>query len=428
MSHIIKGFLTINTMLDGEMNNVAPLGELSPYARTFSTVKTTIAKRTYESVSIEIFSCKEDGIIKNLPIGTEEYLLSRMEDVVDNFVSSLDFADQFTSRYPSDSLTAMGNGVSHDGKTLPSFMEWRTIVDGEPTIFKIWLSDPAFREEYDEFEIRVIPPVPNPNDLSASQSVLMTILAEYDYESRLNAIELARNNDPATKTITIRLTWVDPTNDFSTNLVWTLVVYGNKGLLRDNQLEAVRNYLLRETGKTATQWLPNLPDLVIHTVLTIIPLWDKVALRSSGSVDYVLSPVISSAEIAQKAKVRYGSAGPTSLELSRLVYAVAAYKSIGFLAIPEPNGGQESKFTDLYPDYAIIAINDINLNRLAEKTRSAIMAIEKGIRLAEVDTAGATLPLDHNRITENGITYISYVTNGVTHRVVTKQTYLNLVA
>ena len=422
--HLIKGFATINTMLDGGMNAIAPLGELSSYSRTFSTIKASIAKREYESVSIEVFNCTEDGISKDMPAGSDDYVLGRLEDIIENFDDSLDFATQFNSRYEMDLLQELGNDVTHDGRTLPSMVKWQTNILGEPVIFKIWLSDAVFRAEYGEYEIRVLPPVPNATDLMENRSVVLGIVEDYDYSKKMEDIETIRNGDPSTSVVTLKLQWVDPITDFSTELVWTLVTYGPAGLTRDNQLKAIREYLLRETGRDAGEWLPWLPDLLIHTTLTLIPVWDRVALRSSGSVEYVFDPTITVAEIKRVSRIRYGLAGANEAQLAKLVFGVIQYKSMGFIVLSEDNSGEEGNFTELYPDYSLIPLNDLNLNRLSAKTRSAIMAIEKGVRLAEVDTGNGTLPSDHTRMTADGIDYIVYTVNGVTHRIATRRSYM----
>jgi hypothetical protein len=423
MSFIIKGFATINSMLDGGLNVIAPLGELSTYSRTFSTVKTTIAKHAYESVSVEVFSCKEDGINKNMPNGTDEYILQRLEDILDNFVNGLTFEEQFGSRYPSDVLVHSTPLIEYGGKSLPGMIRWNTTVAGEPVTFAIWFSDATFRETYDEHEIRILPPIPNPNDLNASYANMLAMLEDYDYSAKMVDIEEIRDGDPATKIATLKLRWVDPVSDFSTELVWTLVTYGASGLIYENQIQAIRAFLIANTTLSINDWLPYFPDLVIHTTISIVPLWDNVALRSSGSVDYVLSPMVKHTDIARAAAVKLG-VSPVEVNLSEVTYAVSQYKSMGFVVITEDNSTQDSEFGELYPDYAIIPINDINLNRLADNTKQAIIAMEKGLRIAETDDGIMALPVNHSRLLVGGVTYITYTTNGVTHRIVTKQSYL----
>jgi hypothetical protein len=423
MSFIIKGFVTINNMLDGIMGNVAPLGELSSYSKTFSTVKTEIAKKEYENISVDIFSCKEDGIIKSMPINTDTYVLALLEDIIESFESTLEFTAQFNTRHPDATLIALGNTIEYNGELLPSRIEFSATIDGEPCVFKLWFSDAVFRTEYDEYEIRVIPPIPNPADLDVGYNTMLSILEDYEYSVRVEAIEVARGTDPCTKIVTLKMKWTDPDTDFSVDIIWTLIVYGNRGLIYTNQIEAIKKYLLDTTGRLPGDWTDWMPDLQIQAALTIIPLWNKVALRSTGSIEYVHSPVVSVSDINNACALRYGRAF-TAEEMAETVYTVSTYKSTGFVVFPEPDTGEDNKFLDLYEDYALISMNDINVNRLSENTRNAISAIEQGIRLAEVDTGTQTLPSTFQRQEEDGKHYLVYVVNGAIHRVMTKASYL----
>lgn len=422
MSFIIKGFCTINTMLDGVIGNVAPLGELSDYSRTFSTQKTTIASRTYESVSVEVFSCKEDGIIKSMPTNTDTFLLATLEEITQTFVNNIPFEEQFTSKFPTSTLVSVGATIEHDGALLPGMIKFTTVIDSEPCTFVIWFSDAAFRTGYDEHEIRVLPPIPNPLDLESTLAEMLAILEDYDYSEKMEAIEVLKDQDPTTKIATLKLKWTDPVSDTSIDLVWTLITFGQQGLIYENQIQAIRDYLLATTGKVPDDWTNWIPDLVTAAVITIIPLWDNVALESTGSIEYVHSPLATITDINEALVRRYGRAATTE-ETSKAIYGVCLYKATGFVAFPEPNSGEDTLFIELYPDYTLININDINLNRLSVGTRSAITAIERGIRLAEIDNGSITLPLDVQRYRQANRDYLSYVVDGITHLIMTKASY-----
>lgn len=424
MSHIIRAFTTINTLLDSTLGNVAPLGELSPYSRTFSTSKTDIADTLYESVSLTVFNCAEDGINAPMPVGSDTFLLNLMEDIVTNWDDTLDFTDQMTTRHPSVNIEIVGASILYDGVTLPGYIQFSDTINGEPINFMIWLSDAVFRDGYDLYEIRVVPPIPNVGDLDTDSVTLLQILADYEVSEQIAAQEAIRNNDPSTKTATLKLKWVDRVSGVSMTLTWVLVTFGDKGLIYENQLEAIRQYLLEMTGIIPEEWVANFPDLIISITLTIIPLWHKVALRSSGSLQYVHSPLITVQEISSTLIRRY-PLGATTTQLSEATFTVMAYKSIGFLAFPEPNSGENAMFGDLYPDYAMIPINDINLNRLSSTTRAAIQALELGVRVAEMDDGVAVIPSNMSRVLEANRTYITYTVDGIKHRIMSRASFYN---
>jgi len=423
MSHVIKSFCTINTMLDGTLGNTAPLGELSPYSRTFSTRKTEIADPLYESVSVTIFSCQEANVDVSLPINVDGHLLGLMEDIVTNFTSAIPFEDQLASRHPELTLISMGPLVSYSGKTYPGSFSYETNISGEPIISTIWLADAVFRDEYDEYEIRVVPPIPNVADLQNDYTTVLDLVTAYGVPEQIAAQEAARGSDPATKIATLELNWVDSDTGNTLALTWVLVTFGPKGLVYENQIEAIRQYLLDETGQIPEQWADTFPDLIISISLTFIPLWDKIALRSSGSVQYVHSPVFGKADIDAAVAKRFTNSITDDLA-DKILALTIGYKSLSMVVFPDGSNATLDAFTDIYPDYAIIPINDININRISANTRDAMAAIEAAVRLAEEDTGTQTLPAGTQREIIEGRTYLIYTVNGIKHRVMTSASYL----
>ncbi len=423
MSYVIKGFCVINAMTNNIIGDLSPIGELSDYSRTFSTVKTLVADPAFPQVSCEIFSSKEDGILKSMPVSSKTILLTLLDDIIAHFVPTMEFNVQFASRLPHATLLGMGESIGFNSVILPTWIRFSLFADGEPIEFKIWFADAAFKAEYDEYEIRILPPVPSPQDLSLPHTQLMALLDDQTYASRINDLELLRNEKPCTKIVTIDIKWSDPQTDFSTYLPWTLIVFGPHGLIREHQLDAIKTYLENHTDKDSEEWEEWFPEINVKDTLIIIPLWDRIALRGSGSISYMHSPCVTISTISAAARMRYNRQA-TELELSRTYYTVCEYKSVGYIAIGESDGDLVKTLLDHYPDYTMINLNDMNANRLSAKTRNALYEIERAIRIAESATATSTIPEEYRRTEMNGYQYLTYNVDGVTHHVMTKTSYL----
>jgi len=419
MSHVIKSFCTINTMHDGTMGNTAPLGELSPYARSFSTSKTVIADPAFENVSITVFSCQEANVNADLPAGVDTHLLSLMESVVEFFLLPISFEDHMASRHTDVTLVDVGALVHYNGRDLPGYFTYEVIIHGEPIVSTIWLSDSVFRDTYDEFEIRVVPPIPNVANLLDDYDTVLNLITAYGVTEQIAAQEAARNGDSATHVSTLTMSWVEPGTGRALDVTWVLVIFGPHGMLYENIIEAIRQYLLTHTGVPLDDWAEVFPDLIINITLTFIPFWDNVALASSGSLTYVHSPVFSRTDI-ENALLKRFDASAAALVGERALALTIGYKSLSMLSFPDNANGTSYTFRDVYGDYAIIPINDININRIAAATRDAIAAIEAAIRLAEVDNGTQVLPSGMTRESINGHSYLVYVVDGVKHKVLVK--------
>jgi len=422
MSYEIRLFGVIHRCLDAVIGNTAPLGELSPYGRTFSTQKTKIADTVHENVHALVFNCARDGVDQPMPMGADQAILSVLETLVEDFDVTLDFQSQVDSRFPEIADTVQFHTfVSFNGFILPGYFEWTEVVNGNDVRFMVWLSDSVFRETYDLYEIRVVPPLPNLADLETSEANVREALDNYSVTQQIAAQEEARGEDSVTKNVALTLKWVDPDTSAVLNLTWLLLVFGPEGLRYENQIEAIRNFLRDETGHIPPHWIELIPELDNRTELTFLPLWHQIALRSSGSVDYVHSPVITHTAFTEALRRRTGE-DPDLTLVAETDYAITYYKSIGFMVYPEGETSDPMRFTELYPDYAMISVNDVNLNRLHANTREALKAIERGIRIAEVDEGG-DLPEGFFRQTEPRLSFICYSVGGVIHRIATRQSF-----
>lgn len=424
MSYVIKAFGVIDEALDTVMGNTAGVGELSAYSQTFSTHKTNLGGSAYPHVSAVIFDCEQDGVTAVMPPEANAHLLQTLQIIAAEFDDSLTFEEQFRARFPSISPTLHYSAVTlWQSMEVPGFLQWKATVAGEIITFKVWLSDVEFRKSYDEYEIRVVPPVPNVTDLLQERAVVLDALADYTDMEKFTAIAAVKDGDPETKLVPLTLRWIDQATSQTLYLTWILVCYGPQALVYENQIEAIRNYLRDNTGTIPDEWEDIIPELNINTVINIVPLWHKVALRATGSIHYYHSLMIQAHEFAEIQSLRLGQPADESV-VQRTRFASTKYKGLGFMATPDTNVPIEIDFGTLYPDYAQVPLQDMNLNRLKPNTRDAIKAIEAGIRTAEIYADGVTIDPTMHLQHDERFTYVCYNVNGVTHRIITRASFM----
>ena len=64
-----------------------------------------------------------------------------------------------------------GRFVDNDQLAMPEWISW-TSLSFDNTTIKIWLSDESFKAQYDDFDITIIPPIPNMDDFFKNYSTV----------------------------------------------------------------------------------------------------------------------------------------------------------------------------------------------------------------------------------------------------------------
>jgi len=424
MGYKIRAFCTINKLLDRVSGKTSPIGELSRRSRTFSTHQIELASRQYDSIGVTVFSCAVEGVENDIPEVTSTDMLSTLDDFIINASSGGNYLNIISARNPGLTNISTGPVIVADGAEYPAWVAWTHNAGGAVSDVKVWLADSYFSSEYGGYEIRVVPPIADINDLKQSYSTVSTIASQVSYEDRVNAQQDTAGNDPMTAAKTMNLKWIDPNTSRSMMLTWLLVCFGEQALDPQKQLDAIRTYVLRRTGETPAYWQSRIPDIIIQDSITIIPAWDCEAIRSSGPTPYAYSPMVNPFNFREKAlNVRYPAVIDPDVDVDT---TVAMYKSIAFLTFPDGTGAN-TPFRELYPDYANIRVNDSNLSKLKTPTIDAIRMIEEGLRLAEtVRVVGNIMPLTQGmELMQDGeLAYIAYITNGVKHRIMLRESYL----
>lgn len=424
----IHAFGVIDDVLDQILGNTQPLGEMSDFTKTFSTSKTRYVNRAaYPDNHLVILNSVLDELDVAVPDGAADRLLEVHQTLITNFQANGDFLTQLNTYFPEFASTATyGAMVSYRNWSLPGWIRWEEYIEGKRVQLNLWLADAAIRSNYRPYEINVIPPVRNLNSMTLGLSDFQAAMLAYRSALLLEDVRSAQSNGehPSTDIVSLELKWRDQTTRAIQYATWTLVVYGPAGLVRSNQLQAIRTYLLNEMGEIPAQWVEVVPELDNETVLSLYPLWDRVSLESTGSVSHQYSPTVGYSEMKEALRARWDN--PTDFVLDRLEHTITPFKSMSLLAHPEEIALAPKLFSELYPSYAILTTNSAEYQLIPDLDQEALENVEAACRVAETFIVDDSLlaPEGYDLEVEDNLVFLCYIVGSVKHRLVTRESWL----
>lgn len=447
----LKGFFRIPDLEDNRAHYISRFGELSTEARTFSRdLRDYANKKDFPYPSIVCFSYKDEygnqfptnpsqtWIDYVLGIGqwiTERYLAGQ----IPTNANRDQFWSQLTAEFTDPIWQGMGeiSNMPNTAKYMPEWISFDLEDGGYPVSTKIWLSDPVFQAEYDEWETFVIPPA-DPIDLvQADFNTVQAIVRQRNNIETINALvndakkNEVNNNllDPETKTTTVPLTWYDPTQTgVSMKHVFTLVTWGAMGLQYNNQKAAIRDYISRTS--TNTNWPKIYPELYDETDFALVPAWDDMAVRPTAQDIGLFSSSVPTGKL-QKNMKKFAPSGFANTDnfdtfISDNCAATSVlYRGMQIATMGSPNNkDQNFKLTDIYPDYMHASTESADFSRMLPETQLFISKLNQALNIAYSVNANNAIPTGFTKQTYNGRLFISFVSGGYQWLVLSRMSYL----
>lgn len=447
----LKGFYRIPDLEDNRAHYIAKFGELSTEARTFTRdLRDYANKGEFAFPSIVCFSYKDEygnQFSTNPSKVWQDYVLSIGQWITERYLAGQiptnDRRDQFWSQLTSeftDPIWAGMGALSNMPNTALYMPEWIAFdLDdgGYPITTKIWLSDPVFQAEYDEWFNFVIPPA-DPIDLVQSDftTVQSIVRQRNNIETISGLINDAKQNevnsnflDPETKTSTVSLRWYDPTQEGVSMLhVFTIVTWGAMGLQYNNQKAAIRDYLAQNSTKT--NWPKIYPELYDETDFAIIPSWNSLAVKPVAQDIGLFSSSVSTGNL-QDAMQDYAPSGFANtenyLEFIRNNCAATSvlYRGMIVATMGSPNNkDQIFKLTDIYPDYMHASTEQADFSRMMPATQAFILKLNQALEIAYTVNANNAIPAGFYKQMYNGRLFISFVADGFQWLILSRMSYL----
>jgi hypothetical protein len=426
--HIIKGFVTINNFIDNTPGILSPLGELSTWSTTYSKEKGEYQDLTIPGYKLVTFNSSDSTSNEKIQVSNLEVLeiLEVVRESI-NYASVhirpydvVDFRGTLLNNfYTRVSNINFGAFVDNGTLALPEWISWNSL--SSDTFVKIWLSDQSFSEQYDEYEIVVIPPIINLDDLFGFYNVAVNTMASRTISDLSDIIQNTKGSNPETYLRMLNFNYVNVNNTSQvTPTDWAILVYGRSGDNIDAIKDAIVEYILNNSTHTRGEWTLIFPDIFKRTEFIILPRWDKVAIPNLTVMGALYSSILNPIECISFAKTSISYYPPTFIETNIHIMPYD-YKALSLLVI---NGVDnilgKRDIVDLFSDYIPVSTSLADFNRMSIKTRDWVILLEQLLILAETATEFTSVPNKFRRIMRDGILYISVIYDNINYLVAAK--------
>lgn len=428
----IKGFLSVGALSNNAPNQIAPFGELSTHSLTYARDKGIFVKHDKPDVVFYSFSSRNDS-------GDTAVTAAFSNHIID-FGQWL-FAFCAMGGFTNDAAEAVrnirnnnaqvddleiGNMLNKGGTNfwMPEWVSWKYLSGGVENRIKVWLSDNSFQNQYDGFQIIVVPPVASVDDFFDDRTHVSAALAVNNPAVLMEKINTTANENPYTYLRAEAFEWVE--QGVANSILptyWTLLIYGEAGNNIDNIKDELIKYILANSNYTREQWTEVFPDLFKATECIITPLWDQYSIPNKTLEAGVYSPTVDYQRALEVAKLTAPDYPAAHVE-AVLSVASVNYKSLAMTVVggPDNRGGLDT-FKELMPDYMNVPTTNMDFDRMSRVTQDWVMLLIRMLIAAETMTESTSVPTGLTRMKRNGVLYVVSNFNRVQYLVVTKSQF-----
>ncbi len=425
----LKGFISFAGFANNVPAQVAKIGELSSYAMTYAKDKGYYDDVANKDIVLTTFFSKQDDVVIAIPDIVKAKVFELVAWVYGQMVTTSNTQDRTTfltsiaNTFAADIEEVECGQVVTDGSNyIPEWLSWKTV--GSNNYIRLWFTDESFRNQYDEYEIVVIP---------ALEDLDQFFLQAVDVDVRLNAMtttkmvdrmQLAKGDYPETVMKVETYDYIAPGNpDYKVPSRWGVLIYGNAGNNVDSIKDALVSHILANNGHPRSEWVDLIPDLFKRTEFILTPLWSQYGIPNRTLEAGIYSPLVKVAgalSIAKQTATQY----PEAHVDNYISFLGHPYKSLALAVVGGPEN-REGKFylTDFYSDYIMVNTSSIDFNRMSPETQDLVKALADMIYQAESVNKYTVLPFGMTRLVRDELLYIVKTIDNVQFLVVAKSNF-----
>lgn len=427
----LKGFVTHANLINNTPGTIAPYGELSTQSMTYSREKGYYKSLTSNEITFVSFSSLNNGSPRAISQDLANNVITIAKYIFDKAASTV--GQTFSDDLALELLTNFGNMgnsfvcgamVENGGRYAPEWVSWRAVGVPDYDVnnnIKIWLSDSAFKLQYDEFNIVVVPPIVNLDDFFRSGVQVHQLIDSFSQSELINRVQLVKGNNPESFINAEEFDYIDPLNSgHKVKTTWHVLIYGVAGNNSDAINEAIAQHILSRSTHTREEWTQILPDIFKRTEFIVVPFWNAVSIPNRQLQSGIYSPVTSPNAALNTVKQIVPSYAPAHINDNMQVLS-NSYKSLQMGVI----GGADNrynlfKFTQLFNDY--INTNSISLEfgRMTQRTQDWSTMMTNLLVIAESATEFTSIPPEVTRTKRNNVVYIVKRFENINYMVATK--------
>lgn len=427
VTYSVKGFVGYGALIDNTRDTIAPLGELSAYARTFNTDRylysTEAETNPNSTVDLTIFSSVQaDGSIRELPPPISNILLeisawSYRQALLGTFTNDVntyrlallgEFADKLID-------VTVGAMVTNGTIYLPGAVTFTLVPDelsgvwgsgvkeaiGDTPRMKLWFSDDRFRREYDEYSYVFIAPLDNLDDFFLPPATVRDKVNERSFPALTQIIRDKTDKKPTTVLRADEFAYVDPTDPtFTFPTTWTYLIYGAAGDNIDAIKEELIEWILDNSEHTREEWAEILPDLFTATEFIVVPTWNQFSVENTPIKAGVYSPIVNMNQARVVGHAAFTGTGYNENHIDdNMSVTGIPFKSIALLICGGPENREgKSRFEQHWPDYMNVSTTHSDFGRMSLETQGLVLLLEEMLYTAETMTEFSDIPSTMTRL------------------------------
>lgn len=433
--YILKGFYSFAPLIDNQRDQVARFGELSAHSATFAKDKTqytnTVAPQTtlisFHSVRDDTpVEVPHDAALDVLKVGQYIYNRSIGGQLTDDATA---FRQALLSEFNEIVRDFSHGELVHDGlRWMPEWVQFHHARLGEENRLTLWLSDEAFRRQYDTYHVEVIPPVADLDLFFRDPLVVKQALDAYDPTAMLDQVQTIRGEYPYTRVRAMRYDYRDAEGSgIVIPTYWTVMIYGEAGNNPDLIRQAIADYVLEHSEHPEEDWSEILPEIFIATEFILTPFWHRYSIPNRELQAGMYSPLIRMDDLFLTQLTVQGSAYTEQWISEQVELGTLMYKSLAFAVVGNPrNIDGVTAFSEKFPDYFLVGNQSADYNRMTPYTQEFLDLLNDMTVLAEGLTEESAVPAGMGKVVRNGILYISAIYDRVTYLIVSKKSIEDL--
>lgn len=416
----LKAFGQIAALIDNTRAVVAPVGELSPMALTYSREKEYLTSAATPGHSMVVFSTTQDSeAVQADPVLVAKLLLINKwaleRAMAGAFNSSIEsfrtaFIQQFGSQYAIWSVGTMVEAQSN--VWMPGVIQIRDIADDEIQ-YTIWYATEQFEQQFDEYQIEVVGPTDELDVFFLGRAAVKAALAERTPDETIALIQAAKEGYPDTYLQSEMFEWFDPTDPTDVDLriatYWSLVIYGIAGRNVDSIKEAIRDHILENSTHTKEEWAAIFPEIFTSTEFIFVPMWNEYAIPNRTLEAGMYSSSVSIVKAAAELKRLVRGEGYTDefIDENAELFG-AAHRAISVTVTGGPyNRDGIVQFGQRYEDYINVDSTSVDFGRMSPETRRFVLRLAEMLAVAEDMTPDSAVPVELTRLVREGVLYVS---------------------
>lgn len=413
----LKGFVNYGALANNAYGVTSPIGEMSLRSATFAKDRAQYVGQTdtvpATSSELTVFSSRDiEGDRVAVPAPISELLVEIMnwvykESLAGTFTSSaesfrvnfnLDFGDQ------TDDLV-VGPMVTGSSIWMPSyitfFLDSEEVFPGavpagfESSRVRLWFSDAAFAQQYDEYEIAFVAPVETLDDLFLYPAQVVDLLAARTPPETTDLISAAIGNTPNTALESYNFKYYHlGAPQTQTNAFWTFIIWSDYGNNLDTMKIDLAEWILANSTHDREEWIQIFPDIFATTEFILTPLWNQFAIPNLSLEHAMYSPLIN----AKEARVIQGgtAVGTAYTDVhvdDYMAFLSFPYKSLTCLIVGGPeNRDEKFNLYDFHPTYLGVPTSSIDFMRMSQETQFWATKMFAMLKVAEVMTELSDIP------------------------------------